>query len=719
MANASERQSVVRAACPHDCPDTCAMLVTVEDGRAVAVRGDPDHPFTRGGLCVKVNNYEQRVYSPDRVLYPLKRSGSKGSGQFERISWDEAVRTIRDRWTGIIGKYGPTAILPYSYLGTEGILNGLNVGDAFFNRLGATISERTFCDSGSCTAYFMTIGPSPGMDPESFKHSKYIILWACNTISTNLHHWPFIAEAKRNGAKLVVIDPVKTRTAREADWHIPIRPGTDAALALGLMNVLIAEDLVDHDYVQNYTTGFDELKERASAYPPEMVAKITGIPVQDIRTLAREYATTQPSVIRIGVAIERHAGGGQTVRATACLPALVGAWRRVGGGILQLPIWAFPVKWENLMRPDWIKPGTRVLNQWRLGPALLDEDKLDPPIKSLFVYNSNPAIVVPEQDKIIRGLEREDLFTVVSEQFLTDTARYADIVLPATTQLEQFDIMFSWGHLYLSLNQKAIEPLGEAVPNTELFRRLARSMGFDDRQWQRSDEEMALDALDWESPALQGITMDLLKEKGWARLNVGTPDTYAPHAAGNFLTPSGKCEFKASMAAGGNFVLPLFRQGSNEFQAGEPVDALPTYIPPRESPATNARLAAKYPLNVISPKSHAFLNSCYGNLPAQLHHAGEQVVLVNPRDAIARNIGEGSAIRIFNDRGSFEAIAKVSAEVMQGVVVAPMGYWRDLSRAKATVNALNPSAYADLGRAPTFSDTLVEITIAQPAVAAE
>jgi anaerobic selenocysteine-containing dehydrogenase len=292
-------------------------------------------------------------------------------------------------------------------------------------------------------------------------------------------------------------------------------------------------------------------------------------------------------------------------------------------------------------------------------------------------------------------------------------------VLPAATQLEQFDIMFSWGHLYLSLNQKAIEPLGEAVPNTELFRRLARTMGFDGRQWQRNDEEMALDALDWTSPALQGITMDVLKEKGWARLNVGTPDTYAPHAAGNFLTPSGKCEFKASMAAGGNFVLPLFRQGSNEFQAGEPVDPLPTYIPPRESPATNARLAAKYPLNVISPKSHAFLNSCYGNLPAQLHHAGEQVVLVNPKDAIARNIGEGSAVRIFNDRGSFEAIAKVSAEIMQGVVVAPLGYWRDLSRARATVNALNPSAYADLGRAPTFSDTLAELAVAQPAAAAE
>jgi anaerobic selenocysteine-containing dehydrogenase len=719
MANASERRKVVRAACPHDCPDTCAMLVTVEDGRAVDVRGDPEHPFTRGGLCVKVNNYEQRVYSPERLLHPLKRSGPKGSGQFERIGWSEAMETIQRRWTDIIDQLGATAILPYSYLGTEGILNGLNVGDAFFNKLGATISERTFCDSGSCTAYFMTIGPSPGMDPESFKHSKYVILWACNTISTNLHHWPFIAEAKNKGAKLVVIDPFKTRTAREADWHIPIRPGTDAALALGLMNVLIGEDLVDHDYVQNYTIGFDELKERVSAYSPEMVANITGIPAQDIRTLAREYATSQPSVIRIGVAIERHAGGGQTVRAAACLPALVGAWRRVGGGMLQLPIWAFPVKWENLMRPDWIKPGTRVLNQWRLGPVLTGEEHLDPPIKSLFVYNSNPAIVVPEQEKIIQGLKSEDLFAVVSEQFLTDTARYADIVLPATTQLEQFDLMFSWGHLYLSLNQQAIAPLGESVSNTELFRRLARTMGFDDRQWQRSDEEMAVDALDWANPALRGITMDLLKEKGWARLNVGTPDTYAPHANGNFLTPSGKCEFKASMAAGGNFVLPLFRQGSNEFQAGEPVDPLPTYVPPNESPATNAQLAAKYPLNIISPKSHAFLNSSYGNLPRQLHHAGEQFVLVNPKDALARNVGEGSPVRIFNERGSFEAIAKVSSDVMPGVVVAPLGYWRSLSRTGATVNALNPSAFADLGRAPTFSDTLVEVAIAESLIAAE
>jgi anaerobic selenocysteine-containing dehydrogenase len=709
-------KAVVRGACPHDCPDTCAMLTTVEDGRAISVRGDPEHPFTRGGLCVKVNNYERRVYSPDRVLYPLKRSGPKGSGQFERITWDEALATIKARFSAIIDQHGPTAILPYSYLGTQGTLNGLNVGDPFFNKLGATTGERTFCDSGSCTAYFMTIGPSPGMDPESFVHSKYIILWACNTISTNLHHWPFIAEAKKNGAKLVVIDPVKTRTAREADWHIPIRPGTDAALALAMMHVIIAEDLVDHDYVAKYTVGYEELAEHVKAYPPDWAEGVTGIPAEDIRTLAREYATSQPSVIRIGVAIERHAGGGQTVRATACLPALVGAWRKIGGGMLQLPIWAFPVNWGNVMRPDWIAPGTRVLNQWKLGAALTGEEALDPPIQALFVYNSNPAIVAPEQEKVMRGLAREDLFTVVSEQFLTDTARYADIVLPATTQLEQLDIMFSWGHLYLTLNLPAIAPLGEAVPNTELFRRLAHAMGFDDPFWDQTDEQMVESAIDWSSPALQGITFETLKQTGWARLTVGTPETYLPHAEGNFLTPSGKCEFKASMAAGGNFVLPLFRQGSNEFQGGEPVEALPTYIPAR---APKPAVGGRYTLNVISPKSHAFLNSCYGNLPAQLHHAGEQAVLVNPQDARARNIGEGSAVRVFNDDGSFEALVKVTTDVMPGVIVAPLGYWQSLSRADATVNALNTSAYADLGHAPTFSDTLAELAVAEPAMAAE
>jgi anaerobic selenocysteine-containing dehydrogenase len=699
----------VFSACPHDCPDTCAIITTVRDGKAIAVRGNPDHPFTRGGLCVKVNDYENRVYSSDRVLFPLMRMGSKGSGQFRRATWDEALGEIKTRWSAIIDRYGPAAILPYSYLGTQGLLNGLNAGDAFFNRLGATISERTFCDSGAITAFFMSCGPTAAVDPESFVYSKYIILWAINTISTNLHHWPFIAEAQARGAKVVVIDPVATRTAKRADWHLRIRPGTDAALALGMINVIIAEGLVDHDYVGEYTVGYDELKERAAQFPPEKVTDLTGVPADDVRKLAREFATTQPSVIRMGVAIERHAGGGNTVRALSCLPALVGSWRHCGGGILHMPIWAFPVNWDAVSRPDWIAPGTPVVNQWRLGQALTGALQLQTPIRSLFVYNSNPMVVAPEQEMVERGLARDDLFTVVSEQFLTDTAMFADIVLPATTQLEQFDIMFSWGHLYLTLNEPAVAPLGEAVPNTELFRRLARAMAFDDPYWRRSDEDMAIAALDWSNPVLDGIDLALLRKTGYARLKVGTPEGFVPHREGNFPTPSGKCEFKSSMAAGGNMVLPLFRQGYMGEQSGEALDPLPGYIPPNESPPTNPALAARFPLNMLSPKSHAFLNSSYGNMQTQLHHAGAQKVILSPHDAAARGIGAGDLVRVFNERGAFEAVAEVSEEAMMGVVVAPMGYWPRNSRLRRTVNAINPPAFADYGHAPTFSDTLVEV----------
>ena len=702
-------ESTVLSACPHDCPDTCAMITTVRDGVAVGVRGNPEHPFTRGGLCVKVNDYEQRVYNSERILRPLRRTGKKGSGSFEPISWQAALDEIAARWTDITQTSGPAAILPYSYLGTQGTLNGLSVGDAFFNKLGATISERTFCDSGAITAFFMSCGPTAAIDPESFVHSRYIVLWAINTISTNLHHWPFIAEARARGAKVVVIDPVATRTAKAADWHIKIRPGTDAALALGMMNVIIAEDLVDHEYVENYTVGFEELKARAAAFTPAKVAEITGVAEDDLRTLAREFATAQPSVIRMGVAIERNASGGNAVRALSCLPALVGSWRHCGGGIMHMPIWAFPVKWDALSRPDWIKPGTPVLNQWRLGQALTGELALQTPIRSLMVYNSNPMVVAPEQGKVEQGLAREDLFTVVSEHFLTDTARFADIVLPATTQLEQLDVMFSWGHLYLTFNEPAIAPRGEAVPNTELFRRLARAMGFDDPFWSMTDEEMLEMAFDWTSPVLQGTDLASLRMKGYARLSVGSADEFAPHREGNFPTPSGKCEFKSSIAAGGNMVLPLFRQGYAGDQSGEPLDPLPDYVPARESPRTNPKLASRYPLNMLSPKSHAFLNSTFGNLPKQIRHAGEQKVLINPTDAAARGIAAGETVRVYNDRGSFAAAAEISADTMAGIVVAPLGYWaRD--RDGRTVNAINPPAFADYGNAPTFSDTLVEVS---------
>lgn len=703
-------RTTVVGACPHDCPDTCSILTTVEDGKAIAVRGNPDHPFTRGRLCVKVNNYEERVYSDKRLLYPLRRVGPKGSKQFQRISWAEAIETIAKRWKSIIATDGAQAILPYSYLGTQGIINGLNVGDPLFNKLGATVSERTFCDSGSCTAYMMTIGPTPGVDPESFVHSKYILLWACNTLGTNSHHWPFIEQAKKAGAKLVVIDPVRTRTARLADWHIPIRPGTDAALALAMIHVIIKENLIDRDYIDKHTVGYDELAERASTYTPEFAAQETGIPVEDIVKLAREYATTPPAVVRIGVAVERHAGGGQTVRAIACLPGLIGAWKHVGGGLLQLPIWAFPVKWEVLMRPDLQPEKMRVLNSWRLGPALTGELGFDPPIKALFVYNANPMAMVTEQAKLEQGLEREDLFTVVSEHFLTDTARYADIVLPATTQLEQKDIMFSWGHLYLSYNNPAIEPLGEAVSNTELFRRLAKAMGIEDPSFYRTDDEIIEASLDWTNPVLQGITLEDVKAKGYARLTVPSADNWAPHREGNFPTPTGKCEFKSTITGGGNFVVPLFRQGYNGDQDGTPVDALPHYIPPNENPQTTPALAKRYPLSLITPKSHAFLNSNYGNLPAQTAQAGEeQSVFLHPDDAEQRGIVAGAPIRVFNDRGAFEAFASISPDVMPGVVMAPSGYWHRSNRKGATVHALTPPAYADLGRAPTFSDVLVQV----------
>ncbi len=699
VASSSSRNVI--AACPHDCPDTCSMIVTVDNDKILEVRGNPDHPYTDGRLCVKINHYEERVHSTDRVMHPLKRKGAKGSGQFERITWDQAIKEIGDRWKAIIAKSGPTAILPYSYLGTQGILNGLNVGDPFFNKLGATISERTFCDSGASTAYMMTVGPTPGTDPESFLHSKYIILWACNTVSTNLHHWPIIDAAKKRGAKVIVIDPMKTRTSNHADWHIQIRPGTDTALAMGMINVVIAEGLIDKDYIENYTVGFDELAERAKDYPPEKVARITGIPADDVRKLAREYATTQPSVIRIGVAVERHRNGGQTVRALTCLPALVGAWRHVGGGILQLPIWAFPMNWGNLMRPDFITPGTRVLNQWQLGQALTGEMKLDPPIESICIYNANPLVVAPEQDKVIKGLLREDLFTVVSEHFITDTARYADIVLPATTQMEQEEIMFSWGHFYLSYNNRAIKPQGECVTNTELFRRLAKAMGMDDPFFQRSDEQMIADSMDWANPALQGITIEDLKTKGFARLKLGTPDKYLPHAEGKFPTPSGKVELKASMAAGGNFVVPVFRQGSNDHQDGSPVDPLPGYVEYEND--------AKYPLNIISPKNHSFLNSGYANIARQLGHAGDQYVMIHPNDAQARKIVDGGTVEVFNDTGRFRALAKVTGDVMPGVIASPLGYWASSSISGSTVNAVNSARFADLGRAPTFSECRVEV----------
>jgi anaerobic selenocysteine-containing dehydrogenase len=699
----------IKGACPQDCPDTCALLYHVEDGRLVEVTGNPDHPMTRGGLCVKLKDFAEHHYNPDRLLYPMRRTGPRGSGQFQRITWDEALGEIRRRWDDIIARHGAQAIMPHCYLGHEGTLNGLTSGDAFFNRLGSTVAEKTYCASGSSTAWVMTVGPTGGLDPESLAHAKYIIVWAMNMLNTNLHSWPFVLEARRKGARIVVIDPVRTRTAKQADWHIPIRPGTDAALALGMMNVIVDEDLVDHDYVARYTLGYDDLVKRVAEYSPDRASRITGIPADDIRRLAREYARTQPAAIRMGVAVERHHGGGQAIRAISCLPALVGAWRHIGGGAIEMPVWDFPIKFDRVCRPEFIRPGTRVVNELRLGAALTGELKLDPPIMSLFVYNSNPVSQAPAQAKIVQGLRREDLFTVVSELFVTDTARYADLLLPACMQAEQFDIMFSWGHFYVTLNQPAIPAPGECVPNTELFRRLARTMGFTDRQWQMTDEEMAVEFYDWEAPALQGITMALLREQGYARLNVGAPDRRAPHAEGNFKTPSGKCEFKASAASQGNFVVPVWRSMYEGMQPGEPIDPLPAYLPRFESPDTSPDLARRYPLNIVSPKPHAFLNTQYANEPVQQRRQGEQSVVIHPCDAAARGITSGAYVRVFNDRGGFEGKAEVSEDVLPGVVLANVGYWSSLSRSGHTVNVISSDRSSGMGGAGTYSDNLVEV----------
>jgi anaerobic selenocysteine-containing dehydrogenase len=694
-------------ACPHDCPDTCAMIYEAVDGKLVDVRGNKDHPMTRGGLCVKLKDFHDHHHNPDRLMYPLRRSGPKGSRQFERITWDEAIAEIGRRWREIIATYGSQAIMPYSYLGNMGLVQGINSGDPFFNKLGTTINEKTFCASGSSTAWLLTVGPTGGVDPESFVHSKYIVIWACNSISTNLHHWPFVLEAQKRGAKVVVIDAYRSRTAKAADWHICPRPGTDGALAMGFINQIVAQGLVDQEWVDKHTFGFPELKARAAEFTPEYVEKITGIAAADITKFAREFATAQPSVIRMGVALERHKGGGQAIRAVCALPALVGSWRHVGGGLLQMPLWEFPVDWAKAARPDWIKPGTRVINNLRLGAALTGEMELDPPLKSLFVFCTNPVSQAPETNKIVRGLKREDLFTVVAEHFLTDTAKYADIVLPAAMAGEAEDMMWSWGHFYFTYNQKAVEPPGECLPTSEMWRRLAREMGFDDPVFKMSDSELAAYYINWDDPKMGGVDMEYFKQHGYYKIDVGPADSRAPHKDGKFPTPSGKVEFLLHDAK--NFVAGPFRAMYDGEQDGSPVDPLPGYVPNREAPETNPERARLYSLNIITPKSHGFLNSCYANEPHKIKGQGEQFVIINPTDADKRSIRDGDPVRVFNDRGDFEGYARVSDDTPKGVVVSTLGYWRSLNRSDGSVNCISSDAHCGLGRAPTFSDNLVEV----------
>lgn len=705
---ASVLKTTHHGACPHDCPDTCAMVFEVENGKLISVKGNAEHPMTRGGLCVKLKDYEKRHYHPDRLLHPMRRTGPKGSGQFEQISWDEALDEITTRWKAIIEEYGPQAIIPYSYLGHQGLVHGLNGGDAFFNKMGATVCERTFCGEGSCTAWLLTVGPTAGLDPESYIHSKFIVIWGCNSVSTNLHHWHIVKDAKKRGAKVVVIDPYRSRTAKEADWHIAPKPGTDGALAMAMMHTIIEEGLQDQDYVDNYTVGFAELAERVKTRTPEWAEKITGIPAEEIRVFAREYATTQPAAIRLGVALERNYGGGQAIRAVTCLPALTGAWRHVGGGATQFPVWEHPYKFDVISRPDLIPEGTRVINAIQIGRALNGEMDLDVPVKSMMCWNANPVTQAAETDKIVEGLMREDMFLVSAEHFLSDTASYADIVLPAAMGAEMEDMILSWGHLYLTYNEKCAEAPGEALPNNEIFRRLAAKMGYEEENFKWSDSECLENYVDWDAPACEGIDLAYLRKHGFARLNVGTRDNRVPHKEGNFPTASGKCHFMVEGAT--NFVAPPFRQMYEGFQPGEPIDSLPDYVPSRETAESNPTLASEFPLNIISPKSHGFLNSCYANIDDKIKGQGEQFVMINAADADTRNIQSGDKVTVFNQRGAFEGLAQITDDVSPGIVVATLGYWRQLN--KGTVNCVSSAEFVDMGHAPTFTDNLVQVSLA-------
>jgi anaerobic selenocysteine-containing dehydrogenase len=672
------------------------MSVGVEKGRAVALSGDPGHRFTQGFLCAKVNHYLDRVYSPDRILHPLRRVGRKGKGRFERITWDQALGEIVDRFRAVIAAHGPEAILPYSYAGNMGLLSYGSMDRRFFHALGASRLARTICASAGGAGLEATLGRKLGFDPEAIVHARLIVAWGANIVSSNVHLWPFIEEARRRGARLVAIDPFRSRTAEMADRHLALLPGTDAALALGVMHVLFRDGLADEDYLARHTVGADEVRSRAREWTPERTARETGLLAAEVEEFAREYGTTRPSAIRLNYGLNRHAGGGMAVRTIACLPAITGDWRHPGGGVLLSTSGAFPVADTALERPDLAPPGTRTLNMSQLGRILTDSS-LRPPVRALFVYNSNPAAVAPEQERVREGLSREDLFTVVHELFPTDTVDFADVVLPATTTLEHYDIHKAYGHLYLSLSRPAIAPLGESLPNPEVFRRLAARMGLDHPCLRDSDEAMARQALDWSHPHLRGFTFERLEREGSLRLSV--PEPHAPFAEGGFPTPSGKCELRAE---------GLAREGH---------DPVAGYVPPRESVSSAPGLAQRFPLAFISPPAHHFLNSTFSAQPVFVRRESEPRLTVHPEDAAARGIRDGATVRCFNDRGSFVATARVSAAARRGVVVGLSIWWPKMCPGGRNANAVTSQELTDLGAGATFYDCLVDVA-AEPSAPA-
>ncbi|UCE30338.1 MAG: molybdopterin oxidoreductase family protein [Burkholderiales bacterium] len=686
-------ETLVRAACPHDCPDTCAMLVHVRDGVAVRVSGAADHPSTDGVLCTKVARYTERTYHRGRLLHPLRRVGAKGEGRFVRVTWDEALDEIAARLQAIAA-VDPQRILPYSYAGTMGLVQREGMASRFFHRLGASLLERTICSTAGNVALAHTLGAGVGTDVERFPDARLILIWGSNSIASNLHFWRLAQQAKRRGAKLVAIDPYRSDTAEKCHEHVALLPGTDAALALAMMHVLIREGLLDHDYIERHTLGFDRLRARALEYPPERAAAICGLASDRIVALAREYGRTRPAAIRLNYGMQRVHGGGNAVRAVACLPALVGAWRDAAGGLLMSSNGHFPLDTVAHVRPDllpgWPERKPRSINMSCIGDALIGSE---PPIDALVVYNSNPVAIAPDSDKVVRGFAREDLFTVVVEQFQTDTADYADYVLPATTQLEHFDLHVSYGHRYVVVNHPAIAPLGEARPNSEIFRALAARMGFDDAPLAASDREVARAALDWSDPRLAGTSFEDLLDRGWVRLRIGADPNAAPFADGGWPTPSGKVEFYSER---------LERMG---------IDPVPGFVPPHESAASRPELAQRYPLALISPPARNFLNSSFVNVDSLRATEREPWLDIHPVDAAARAIGEASRVRVHNDRGGFVARARVSDRARPGVVVTPGVWWHKMVPGGRNCNAVTSQRLTDIGGGPTFYDCLVEVSI--------
>lgn len=712
---------IIHTVCSHDCPDSCGVLVTVNsDGLAIKVQGDPAHPVTQGFLCGKVAMYLDRVYSPARLLNPMRRRDTAAKGAlprgkeasaFEQISWDEALETIAQRLAHISRKFGPEAILPYSYAGTIGTLGYGSMDRRFFHRLGASQLDRTICSTAGGEALLAVYGRKLGTDPEHFRHSRYIIAWAANIHGNNVHLWPMIEDARRQGAKLVVIDPYQTRTARLADWHIAINPGTDAALALGMMHILIRDHLYDEAYVVEQTHGFEQLREHVEQYTPDRVAGWTGMAAEDVELLAHEYATITPAVIRMNYGVQRSEFGGTAARAICMLPALTGAWRHLGGGLQLSTSGAFQFDKAALERPDLmmespLKRPARVVNMSRLGHALTElgsQPDDGPRVKALFVYNSNPAAVAPNQNAVLRGLKSEDLFTVVHEQFFTDTADYADILLPATTFLEHKDIQGAYGHYYLQLSNAAIEPLGEARSNVWLFSRLAQRMGFTEACFRDSTEDLISQALQLKggpeeersssNPGMEGVTLRRLEQEGHVRLRfdeevAGQP--FLPFATGRLNTPSGKVEFYSEA---------LEAQG---------MDAMPTFRPPAES--RHSAASEKYPLELLARKADNYMNSTFANLPGhrKMEARTDSRLEMSAVDAAARGIADGDWVEVANDRGSLCLQALLGEAVSAGVVSARLG-WNKFSGGGRNVNVLTSERLTDLGNGATFYSALVQV----------